>query len=133
MKNRRLARALGVAGVALVAVAVLDGATGHGVGLGNAEIGSVVLVGSLIAFALGAGVVAATGSVARPTRVGLTLLAIGLVLLVVSSLIGATLPYDPLENMPLVILTLSGLAATLLGAVVTIVAWSSQRAEPSRR
>jgi hypothetical protein len=126
----RAKRSLVVAGGILFVVAIVYGALGHSVGFGNAEIGSLVLDLSILAFAASAGLVAASGSIPRSTRIGLGLLAVGLVVFVTSGLIGAAMPYDPLESLPVVILTLISIATTLLGVVVTTVALSLPRARP---
>jgi hypothetical protein len=91
--------------------------------IGDGEIGSLALAASLALVAFGAAVLSVTGPRplnGRAVRVGLGILAVGLLSSLASSAIAAGLTYDPLEDGPFVILFLVGGLATIIGSPVTV-------------
>lgn len=96
---------------------------GGGVGIGLRDVGGLVLAASLALLGSGAAVLSVAGPRplnGRAVRVGLGILAVGLLSSVASSAIAAGLTYDPLEDGPFVILFLVGGLATIIGSPVTV-------------
>jgi hypothetical protein len=108
----------------LLLVAGAIAATGGSVGLGNSDFGGTVAAVALGLASLGAGTLGLTGQSpihGRWLRVGMLLLAVGLLSLTGSALIGATMTYDPLESLPAVVLLFLGGWTMLGGGIATAV------------
>lgn len=112
---------LTIASAVLIVATIAIGSTGHSVGLGTIgvpEPGGLALLGAIV---FGIGGFALTGVVGpapldgRATRAGLVIVAVGLGGILISSLISATLSYDPLESWPAVISLLGGLLGLAVG------------------
>jgi hypothetical protein len=69
----------------------------------------------------------------RSVRISLAIVAVGLLSLLGSDIVARLSPYDPLESLPLIILTLGGMLLTLLGAAAVAItlprAWSTRHRE----
>jgi hypothetical protein len=117
----------------LILVAGAIAASGGSVGLGNGDVG-----GTVVALALGlAGFGAGTLGLAGPSpihgrwlRIGLLLVAVGLLSLTGSALIGAAMTYDPLESLPVVVLLFLGGWTVLGGGIATAVGLLRSRGRP---
>jgi len=98
-------------------------AGGGAVRIGDGAIGGLVLAASLALVGSGAAVLSIAGPRplhGRAVRVGLGILAVGMLSSLASSAIAAGLAYDPLEDGPFVILFLVGGLATIIGSPVTV-------------
>ena len=92
--------------------------------IGDGEIGSLALAASLALVAVGAAVLSVAGPWplhGRVVRVGLGALAVGLVSLLVSSIVGAAASpgHEDQESLPMLVLLVVGLFATVLGPLIT--------------
>jgi|GEM_PF-2757924 hypothetical protein len=98
-------------------------AGGGAVRIGDGAIGGLALAASLALVGSGAAVLSIAGPRplhGRAVRVGLGILAVGMLSSLASSAIAAGLAYDPLEDGPFVILFLVGGLATIIGSPVTV-------------
>ena len=98
-------------------------AGGGAVRIGDGAIGGLALAASLALVGSGAAVLSIAGPRplhGRAVRVGLGILAVGMLSSLASSAIAAGLTYDPLEDGPFVILFLVGGLATIIGSPVTV-------------
>lgn len=98
-------------------------AGGGAVRIGDGAIGGLALAASLALVGSGAAVLSIAGPRplhGRAVRVGLGILAVGMLSSLASSAIAAGLAYDPLEDGPCVILFLVGGLATIIGSPVTV-------------
>ena len=98
-------------------------AGGGAVRIGDGAIGGLALAASLALVGSGAAVLSIAGPRplhGRAVRVGLGILAVGMLSSLASSAIAAGLTYDPLEDGPFVILFLVGGLATVIGSPVTV-------------
>ena len=98
-------------------------AGGGAVRIGDGAIGGLALAASLALVGSGAAVLSIAGPQplhGRAVRVGLGILAVGMLSSLASSAIAAGLAYDPLEDGPCVILFLVGGLATIIGSPVTV-------------
>ena len=112
-----------VGGWVLFVVAGAIFAGGGAVRIGDGAIGGVALAASLALVGSGAAVLSIAGPRplhGRAVRVGLGILAVGMLSSLASSAIAAGLAYDPLEDGPFVILFLVGGLATIIGSPVTV-------------
>jgi hypothetical protein len=116
-----IAGALIIASAVLIVATLAIWSTGGTVGLGTIGVpqpGGVALLGAIV---LGIGGFAMTGFIGprpldrRITRAGFLIVAVGLTAILISSLISATLSYDPLESWPAVISLLVGLLGLTIG------------------
>jgi hypothetical protein len=111
-----------------VAVLLGWGLLAAGVALSNiagSTVGGAVMRASFAMIGCGAASLAISGPPplhGRGVRIGLGMLAVGLVSVALSSVAAARLTYDPLEDLPTVVLLLGGGLATFLGVFVTEVA-----------
>ena len=104
----------------MIAVAIVMG--GGGVGIGLRDVGGLVLAASLALVGSGAAVLSVAGPWplhGRVVRVGLGALAVGLVSLLVSSIVGAAASPGHEESLPMFVLLIVGLLASVLGALIT--------------
>ena len=144
MPSRAFVRGGSIAGLltilssVLVVATIAIWSTGGSVGLGSIgvpEPGGLALFGAIALAALG---LAATGIVGprpfngRVARGGLIALALGLAALGISSMIGMTLTYDPLENGPAVISLLAGMLGLAIGIPVTVLGFLTTPGAPRR-
>jgi hypothetical protein len=134
----RIGGRLLVASSALLVIAAFVAATGGSVALGAGDAvgaGTLASLGAIGLAAIGAGVLAISpgnGLRGRLIRAGLALVAIGLFGIVGSTIISATLSYDPLESVPSVALLLIGGVGLLLGVPLTVVALLRLPGQPRR-
>lgn len=116
MRNGRIGGGLVIGGWALLAAGIaLSWIAGSVVGGATTAIAE-----ALIGF--GALVLAITGTAplgGRLVRVGLGILAVGLFGVAGSSIAAARLSYDPLEDLPTIVLLLGGGLATIIGMLLT--------------
>ena len=133
-----LAGASIIASAVLIVVTIAIWSTGGAVGLGTIgvpEPGGLALVGAIV---LGIGGFAMTGAIGprpldrRITRAGLLVVAVGLTAIFISSLISATLTYDPLESWPAVISLLVGLLGLVIGVPLFLGGLLATRGAPRR-
>jgi len=85
-------------------------------------VGGFLLTAAVPFVAVGAALLAIVGGrplQGRGIRVGLALLAVGLLLAWGSMMVAASLTYDPLESAPVIILLLVGAPVVAVGAIVT--------------
>ena len=130
MRLGQIGGALAIGGWALIVIAIAIAATGGAVGIGTAEIGGLVLAAALTLIGSGAALVGIAGQSpldGRAVRIGLVILAVGLVSSLGSSIIAAGSQDDPLASVPFIVFFLLGAAATALGAVVTVLSLLSTR------
>jgi hypothetical protein len=109
---------------ALLLVAGAIAVTGGSVGVGSRDLGGTVLVLALGLAGLGAGAIGLAGPDpmrGRWLRIGLTTLAVGIISLTGSAVVGATMTYDPLESLPAVVLLFLGGWTMLGGGIATAV------------
>jgi drug/metabolite transporter (DMT)-like permease len=121
----RVGGMLVIGGWLLAGATILVAGAGNSVQVGSGTIGSLALAASLAVIGSGLASLSITGP--RPLqerimRVGLGILAIGLVGSLISAVIAASLTYDPLENGPFVIAFLVGTSAILVGLPLTVLA-----------
>ena len=105
--------------------------------IGDGEIGSLALAASLVLVAFGAAVLSVAGPRplnGRAVRVGLGALAVGLVSLLVSSIVGvaASPGHEDEESLPMLVLLVVGLVASVLGALITALSLVRTPPGPSR-
>ena len=119
----RIGGLLVVGGCVLFVVTGAIFAGGGAVRIGDGAIGGLSLAASLALVGSGAAVLSIAGPRplhGRAVRVGLGILAVGMLSSLASSAIAAGLAYDPLEDGPCVILFLVGGLATIIGSPVTV-------------
>lgn len=112
-----------IGGWLLAGATVLVAGAGNSVQIGSGAMGSYALAASLAVIGSGLAILSITGPrplEGRIMRVGLGILAVGLVGSLASTVIAATLAYDPLENGPFVITFLIGSLAIVVGLPVTV-------------
>jgi hypothetical protein len=144
MPSRTFLSAGSVAGIltisssVLVAVSIAIWSTGGSVGLGSIGVpdaGGMALFGAIALASVGLAAIGLVGPKPFDRRVlrgGLIALAFGLSALGISSLIGMTLTYDPLESWPAVISLLAGLLGLAIGVPVTILGFLTTPGPPRR-
>jgi hypothetical protein len=120
----RIGGMLVVGGCVLFMIAVAIAMGGGGVGIGLRDVGGLVLAASLALVGSGAAVLSVAGPWplhGRVVRVGLGALAVGLVSLLVSSIVGAAASpgHEDQESLPMLVLLVVGLLATVLGPLIT--------------
>jgi len=142
--NRGSVTAGSIAGVCIIGSAILIVATigiwstGGTVGLGTIgvpEPGGLALLGAIVLGIGGfgmAGVIGVWPLDGRATRSGLLIVALGLTGVFISSLISATLAYDPLESWPAVISLLGGLLGLAIGIPLFVGGLIVRRGAPRR-
>lgn len=121
----RIGGMLVVAGCAMFVVTGVAGMSGAAVGIGVKDASGLLGSAAAALVGAGAGVLSLTGP--RPlngaaVRVGLGILAVGLLSILASSIIAGAYDSDPLESWPFIISFLVGLAATVIGTLLTDVA-----------
>lgn len=134
MQFGRIGGALVVGGWALFVVMGAIFVGGGSVGLGALSIGGLVLDAALALIGSGAVVLSVTGPKpfnGRAVRIGLGILAVGLLVSLASAIMAGASENDALESIPMVVLLLVGGLATVIGAVVTVLALLLTRG-PSR-
>lgn len=133
-----VAGTLTIASAALLVATIVIGSTGRSVGLGTIgppDVGGLALFGAIVLAAIGlatTGLVGARPLDRRATRAGLFAVAFGLAAIAVSSAIGMTLTYDPLESWPAVLSLLAGMLGLAIGAPLTILAFLTTPGAPRR-
>ena len=118
----RVGGGLILGGCALFVVAVAIGVSGGTVFVGGGTAGSLAVTASLVFWGVGAAVLSLAGSGRlgrRATRLGLGIITLGLLTTVASGIVAAGSTVDPLENLPLLVVSGSGWMAILIGLVVT--------------
>jgi hypothetical protein len=125
MSFGRIGGVLVIAGWVLVVATIVTFGVGGSAQIGGSGIGGVALAGSLGLIGCGMVVLGIAGPnplASRLIRVGLVILGVGLISSSASSVIAASLTYDPLENGPAVITLLVGALATFIGLPLTVLA-----------
>lgn len=125
MNLGRIGGVLVIGGWVLVAATIVIFGAGGSVQIGGSAIGGLALAAALGLIGCGMAVLSLTGPrplQGRIMRLGLGILAVGLICTLASSVIAAGLAYDPLENGPFVITFLVGALATMIGVPVTVLA-----------
>ena len=124
MRSGRIGGALIIGGwllfLATIAVVLLGGSAG----LGGSGLGSLTLGLGLALVGAGAAITSVAGPPpfrGRAIRVGLAILAVGLLSSTASSLIGSLSTNDPLESWPVIILFVVGSLASLVGSTMTVI------------
>lgn len=125
MQFGRIGGTLVVGGWALVAItgAILVG--GGSVGIGARTTGGLTLSAALALIGLGAAVLSRSGPPAlagRAVRVGLGILAVGLLSVLLAAIIAGASEFDPLESIPTIVLLFGGGWATLIGLLIAVIA-----------
>ena len=119
----------------LLLVAAAIAAPGGSVGVGSHDLGGFVLTAALASAGIGGGAMSLRPPRElghRSIRIGLAILAVGLLDSVASAIIGASMAGDPLESMPAVILLLLGGATALVGAGTTVLSLLVRAGRPRR-
>jgi hypothetical protein len=114
----RTGRILVIGGGLLAGIGVLVGASGQAVGLGAAGPGGLLVIGALGLLGVGCAVLslAAPSPVRdRAVRSSLAIVAAGALAITASAIASASSEYDSLESLPIVLLTLGGGLALLVG------------------
>ena len=133
----RIGGLLVVGGCVLFVIAVAIAMSGGGVGIGLRDVGGLVLAASLALVGSGAAVLSVAGPWplhGRVVRVGLGALAVGLVSLLVSSIVGvaASPGHEDEESLSMLVLLVVGLVASVLGALITALSLVRTPPGPSR-
>lgn len=133
----RIGGMLVVGGCVLFMIAVAIAMGGGGVGIGLRDVGGLVLAASLALVGSGAAVLSVAGPRplnGRAVRVGLGILAVGLVSLLVSSIAGAAASpgHEDQESLPMLVVLVVGLLASVLGALITALSLVRRPPGPSR-
>ena len=98
---------------------------GGSVGIGARSVGGLVLDAALGLIGSGAAVLSIAGPTprnGRAMRIGLGLLAVGLLSFFLGAIIAGASEFDPLESIPVIVLVFGGGWAALIGVVVTDIA-----------
>lgn len=122
MRFGRIGGILIVGGCVLFVVAGGIVAGGGAVGIGARGVGGLVPAASMALVGFGAALLCLAGPGplhGRIARIGLRILAVGLVSLLASSIMAGASEFDPLESLPILALLFVGLLATFLGSLVT--------------
>jgi hypothetical protein len=135
MNIARNAAWLVIGGWLLVGAMIVVAGFGNSVQIGGGSPGSYALIMALAMIGCGLAVLSVTGPrplQGRLMRVGLGVLAVGLVGTLISTIIAAGLAYDPLENGPFVATFLLGSLAICVGLPLTVLSLL-RHAGPTRR
>jgi hypothetical protein len=116
MRNGRIGGGLMIGGWALFALGIVLS------NIAGSVIGGATMTAAFAVAGSGAAVLAAGGPAplrGRVVRLGLALLAVGLIAVAGSSIAAARLSYDPLEDLPTVVLLLGGGLVVAIGMLLT--------------
>jgi len=121
-RSRSFGCAFVIAGLGLFGLAIVIGLRGGTVFVGGGEPGSLILTASLVAAAVGFAILGLTGPAPfdrTGSRVGLGLLAVGLAGNVLTGIYSAGSTVDPLESLPILLVSGLGNLAVVVGVIVT--------------
>jgi hypothetical protein len=127
----RIGGAIMAGGCVLFAITGAIVAGGGAVGLGGGAIGSLALAAGLALLGSGAAVLSLAEQKplsGRNVQIGLRVLAVGLISVLTSSIIAGTVQSESPLLLLAIVLLVMGIAATLLGGLVTLLALVRARA-----